>query len=291
MNVTTNNERLSCVKSAGFILKPNCKEIKEIYLEIKSLFERNNIEVILEDTCAKDLEVTHGVAFDQLCKKVDFLVTLGGDGTLISVARRGFEYQKPVMGINLGTLGFLTDLMPDEIDSFLKKFINDQYRIDDRMMIKAIINGKKVVAFNDIVITRKDVTSMIQLEGYVDEKIFNKYKADGLIVSTPTGSTAYNLSCHGPVVFPLTDAFIVTPISPHSLTQRSLVLPVDFKIKFKNVNKESAVVVIDGHDTYDLENEDTITIQIASKKAKLIHRLERNYFDVLNKKLHWGASK
>ena len=120
--------------------------------------------------------------------------------------------------------------------------------------------------------------------------LFNKYNGDGLIVSTPTGSTAYNLSCNGPVVFPLTDAFIVTPISAHSLTQRPLVLPVDFKITFENTHKEKAVVVIDGHDIYDLNPSDVITIEVASSKAQLIHRVERNYFDVLNKKLHWGAN-
>ncbi|MEA3512562.1 MAG: NAD(+) kinase, partial [Campylobacterota bacterium] len=123
-----------------------------------------------------------------------------------------------------------------------------------------------------------------------NNRLFNKYNGDGLIVSTPTGSTAYNLSCNGPVVYPLTDAFIVTPISAHSLTQRPLVLPVDFKITFENTNIEEAVVIIDGHDTYELKSKDIITIQIASLKAKLIHRVERNYFDVLNKKLHWGAN-
>ena len=253
------------------------------------MFEEAEIQVLLEKESAEQLKITDGLDFKTLCKKSDFLVTLGGDGTLISVTRRSFKYQKAVMGINLGTLGFLTDIMPNEIHDFLKKFKNDDYRIDNRMMIKATINNDEVVSFNDVVISREAISGMIKLDGKIDGKIFNKYNGDGLIVSTPTGSTAYNLSCNGPVVFPLTDAFIVTPISAHSLTQRPLVLPVDFKITFENTDKVKAVVIIDGHDIYDLNPSDIITIEVASSKAKLIHRSEGNYFDVLNKKLNWGA--
>lgn len=289
MNITQNGTLLDFQNKAGFILKPDCLQIKDVYLSIKTIFEKHNIKVILESNCAKRLGLAGGLEFDQLCENVDFLVTLGGDGTLISVARRGFKYQKAVMGINMGTLGFLTDIMPDELDDFLYKFCSNKYRIDYRMMIKAVVGKEEMVAFNDIVITRKDVTGMIKLDGFVDKRLFNKYNGDGLIISTPTGSTAYNLSCNGPVVFPLTEAFIVTPISAHSLTQRPLVLPVDFKISFTNTNKQTAVIIVDGHDTYDLEPNESVIIQIASKKAKLIHRIERNYFDVLNKKLQWGA--
>jgi len=289
MNFMQNNAILKKIDQAGFILKPDALDIKDTYLDIKKIFEEYGIEVLLEKTSAEQLSLDGGMDFDTLCKKSDFLVTLGGDGTLISVARRGFKYQKAVMGINLGTLGFLTDIMPDEIASFLQKLKNNDYRIDKRMMIKATINGKEVVAFNDVVISRDVVSGMIQLDAKVNNILFNKYNGDGLIVSTPTGSTAYNLSCNGPVVYPLTDAFIVTPISAHSLTQRPLVLPVDFEISFENTSKERAVVIIDGHDIYDLNSNDVITIEIAASKAQLIHRCERNYFDVLNKKLHWGA--
>jgi len=289
MNFMLNNEVLEKTEIAGFILKPDALDIKDIYLEIKTMFESFGIKVLLEKKSAEQLNINNGLDFDTLCLESDFLVTLGGDGTLISVARRGFKYQKAVMGINLGTLGFLTDIMPNEIDSFLKKFKKNDYRIDKRMMIKATINGDEIVAFNDVVISRNVVSGMIKLDAKVNNILFNKYYGDGLIVSTPTGSTAYNLSCNGPVVFPLTDAFIVTPISAHSLTQRPLVLPVDFKITFENADKEKAIVIIDGHDIYDLNPSDVITIEVASSKAQLIHRCERNYFDVLNKKLHWGA--
>jgi len=289
MNFIQNNPILNKIEIAGFILKPDAVDIKDIYLDIKKMFEDVGIKVLLEKTSAEQLCIKGGLEFDTLCLKSDFLVTLGGDGTLISVARRGFKYQKAVMGINLGTLGFLTDIMPDEIESFLIKFKSNKYRIDKRMMIKATINGKEIVSFNDVVISRNVVSGMIKLDAKINNKLFNKYNGDGLIVSTPSGSTAYNLSCNGPIVFPLTDAFIVTPISAHSLTQRPLILPVDFKITFINADKEKAIVIIDGHDMYDLNPKDVVTIEIASSKAQLIHRCERNYFDVLNEKLHWGA--
>lgn len=289
MNIMHNNEILEKNDVAGFILKPEASDIRDIYLEIKTIFEEHNIEVLLEKESADTIKMSSGIEFEELCQKCDFLVTLGGDGTLISVARRSFKYQKAVMGINLGTLGFLTDIMPNEINTFLTKFKEDDYRIDKRMMIKATVQGKEVVAFNDVVISKNVVSGMINLDARIGKKLFNKYHGDGLIVSTPTGSTAYNLSCNGPVVFPLTEAFIVTPISAHSLTQRPLVLPVDFKITLENTDKSNATVIIDGHDVYDLEPSDIVTIEVAEGKAQLIHRCERNYFDILNKKLYWGA--
>jgi len=290
MNFMQNNAILNKIDIAGFLLKPDALDIENIYLDIKKMFEDVGIKVLIEKSSAEQLHIKDGLEFDELCEKSDFLVTLGGDGTLISAARRSFKHQKAVMGINLGTLGFLTDIMPDEIESFLQKFKSNDYRIDKRMMIKATIHGKEIVSFNDVVINRNIVSGMIKLEAKVNNLLFNKYDGDGLIVSTPTGSTAYNLSCNGPVVYPLTDAFIVTPISAHSLTQRPLVLPVDFQITFQNVDTQKALVIIDGHDIYDLNPNDIITIEVASSKAQLIHRVERNYFNVLNKKLHWGAN-
>jgi NAD+ kinase len=288
MLITNNNQLLKSQNTAGFILKPEATDIKDIYFQIKKIFEDFNIEVLLEHTSAEQLNIKDGIMFDDLCKKVDFLVTLGGDGTLISTARKAFKYQKPVMGINLGTLGFLTDIMPNEIDIFLKDFQKDIYRIDHRMMITVEVNNQEVVAFNDVVLCREIISGMIHIDAKVDGKLFNKYYGDGLIISTPTGSTAYNLSCNGPVVYPLTEAFIVTPVSPHSLTQRPLVLPADFEITFENTDKKPVSVVIDGQDIYKLQYNDFITIKISPSKAKLIHRVERNYFDVLTEKLQWG---
>jgi NAD+ kinase len=174
----------------------------------------------------------------------------------------------------------------------LPKFINDLkngiYKIDNRMMVEGSVILNKFVAFIDIVISRKSISSMIKIKGKIDGKSFNTYHGDGVIISTPTGSTAYNLSVGGPIVYPLTEAFIVTPVAPHSLTQRPLVMPADFEIEFKIIDNQGAVVIVDGQDIYEIEQNQSIKINIANKKAKMLHRIQRNYFEVLNEKLRWG---
>ena len=287
MSIEKNFELLHNIKSAGIILRPSSPELKDIYLKIKELFEKADIEILLEDNSANMISLK-GIALDELCSKVDFLISVGGDGTLLSVVRKSYKYDKPVLGINLGTLGFLTDISMEQLPSFIKDLKKDIYKIDNRMMVEGSINLNKFVAFNDIVISRKSISSMIKISAKIDGKHFNSYDGDGVIVSTPTGSTAYNLSVGGPIVHPLTDAFIVTPVAPHSLTQRPLVMPAEFEIEFKIIDNQGAVVIVDGQDIYEVEQNQSIKVKIASKKAKMIHRIQRNYFEVLNEKLRWG---
>ena len=287
MRLNKSNELLTSFSKAGIILRPTSPELKPIYENIKSIFEKYNIEVFLENNSAKMIN-KKGLQLDELCEKIDFLVSVGGDGTLLSVVRKSYNYKKPVLGINLGTLGFLTDISMNEIESFLKNFTNKNYRIDSRMLIEGTLNLNSFVAFNDIVITRKSISSMIKIDAKIDDKHFNSYYGDGIIISTPTGSTAYNLSVGGPILYPLTEAFLVTPVAPHSLTQRPLVMPADFEIEFTITDSQGAVVIADGQDIYELEQNDSIKIKIAKQNAKMIHRCERNYFDVLSEKLRWG---
>ncbi|QKE29567.1 inorganic polyphosphate/ATP-NAD kinase [Arcobacter acticola] len=287
MRIEKNFELLPNIKSAGIILRPSSPELKEIYLKIKELFQKADIEILLEDNSANMISLK-GIPLNDLCRKVDFLISVGGDGTLLSVVRKSFKYDKPVLGINLGTLGFLTDISMEQLPSFIKDLKNNIYKIDNRMMVEGSVNLNKFVAFNDIVISRKSISSMIKISAKIDGKHFNSYDGDGVIVSTPTGSTAYNLSVGGPIVYPLTEAFIVTPVAPHSLTQRPLVMPADFEIEFKIIDNQGAVVIVDGQDIYEVEQNQSIKIKIASKKAKMIHRVQRNYFEVLNEKLRWG---
>jgi NAD+ kinase len=287
MRIEKNFELLHNIKSAGIILRPSSPELKDIYLKIRELFEKADIEIFLEDNSANMISLK-GISLDELCSKVDFLISVGGDGTLLSVVRKSFKYDKPVLGINLGTLGFLTDISMEQLPSFIKDLKNSIYKVDNRMMVEGSINLNKFVAFNDIVISRKSISSMIKISAKIDGKHFNSYHGDGVIVSTPTGSTAYNLSVGGPIVHPLTDAFIVTPVAPHSLTQRPLVMPADFEIEFKIIDNQGAVVIVDGQDIYEVEQNQSIKVKIASKRAKMIHRVQRNYFEVLNEKLRWG---
>jgi NAD+ kinase len=153
------------------------------------------------------------------------------------------------------------------------------------MVIEIEYKNRSLYAFNDVVISKDVISSMINIQIDTNESFLNTYRGDGLIISTPTGSTAYNLSAGGPVVYPLTESFIITPICPHSLTQRPLVIPSNFVLEAK-VKENFAKLILDGQEIYDLN--DRITLKKAKKPAKLIHRLERNYFDVLREKLHWG---
>ncbi|WP_121627996.1 NAD(+)/NADH kinase [Poseidonibacter antarcticus] len=287
MRSNKNQELVSPLRKAGIVLRPSSPKLKTVYVEIKSILEKNNIEVFLEDNSANMIN-DKGLALDELCTKVDFLVSVGGDGTLLSVVRRSFAFNKPVLGINLGTLGFLTDISMEELENFIIDLNNNNYRIDNRMMIKGTLNLNSFVAFNDIVITRKSISSMIKIDAKIDNKHFNSYYGDGVIISTPTGSTAYNLSVGGPIVYPLTEAFIITPVAPHSLTQRPLVMPADFQIEFTSTDSNGAVVIVDGQDIYELEQNESIKIKIAKQSARMLHRCKRNYFEVLNEKLRWG---
>ncbi|HEY9128467.1 MAG TPA: NAD(+)/NADH kinase [Sulfurovum sp.] len=286
------NQKLDQIKTAGFILKPNDPDIKGLYERIKGQFEARGISVLLASNSAKMIG-EQGIKFKDMCEVSDFLVSLGGDGTLLSLVRRSYGYNKPVVGINAGNLGFLADITIDDVDNFLDQLLKGVYRIDDRMMIEGCVRTKdgemkKFFAFNDVVITRPVVSKMANINAAIDGEWFNTYKGDGLIISTPTGSTAYNLAAGGPMMYPLTQAFILTPILAHSLSnQRPLVVPADFTIELSS-SKEKLIAVIDGQDNYEMHEGDILTIRGAVEGAKLLHRKERNYFSVLREKLKWG---
>lgn len=278
------------LKKVGVVLRPSTPELKDMFYQTKRTFEAHGIEVMIDNISGGMIGVL-GQDFHLMCKDIDMLVTIGGDGTLISAARRSFEYHIPVLGVHAGKLGFLADLDFSELEEFVELLVKGEYRIDKRAMLEATITtgegSKRIVAFNDIVITRPSISKMIHLDTFVDEKPFNTYYGDGVIVSTPTGSTAYNLSAGGPVLFPLTQVFALTPICPHSLTQRPVVLPGHFAIEVKTPDK-SALAVVDGQDMYEFGAGDCIRIQLATESAQLVHRKEFNYFEVLKEKLSWG---
>ncbi len=282
--------KLESINRIGIILRPSTPELKEMFLEAKRIFESRGIEVSIDHISGGMIDVM-GQPFEMLCQNSDFLVTIGGDGTLISAVRRSYAYQLPVLGIHAGKLGFLADLDFTELEVFVDKLKRGEYRIDKRAMLQATIVTKhgenKVVAFNDIVLTRPSISKMIRLETYVDGKNFNTYYGDGVVISTPTGSTAYNLSAGGPVLFPHTNVFALTPICPHSLTQRPVVLPGHFEIEIKTPDA-SALLIVDGQDMVEITDSDTVHIKLAEGGAHLIHRCEFNYFDVLREKLGWG---
>ncbi|MCD4668729.1 MAG: NAD(+)/NADH kinase [Sulfurimonas sp.] len=278
------------IKKVGVVLRPSTPELKSSFYKLQDIFLTHGMEVYVDSISGAMINIM-GMEFDLLCKQCDILVTLGGDGTLISAARRSFNYDIPVFGVYAGNLGFLADVSMDELDEFVKNLACGNFRIDERSVLEAttIKDGVKIKmhAFNDVVFTRPSISSMIHVETLVDKKSFNTYYGDGVIVSTPTGSTAYNLSAGGPVLFPLTKVFTLTPICPHSLTQRPMVLPGEFSIEMKTSDCK-ALIIIDGQDMHEFEKGDSLHIKLSPKPIRLIHRNEFNYFDVLKEKLGWG---
>jgi len=278
------------IEKIGVVLRPLTPEIKDSYIKLESIFKSYDIEVFLESRSAVMIGMS-GESFESICTKADMLVTIGGDGTLISSVRKSFDFDIPILGVHAGNLGFLADLSLDELDSFVQKIVDGEYRVDERAVLEATVikNSQecKMYAFNDIVLTRTSVSNMIHIETLVDSKAFNTYYGDGVIVSTPTGSTAYNLSAGGPVMFPMTNVFALTPICPHSLTQRPVILPGKFAIEMKT-SEERALIIIDGQDMHELGLDESVHIKLATKTVKLIHKEEYNYFNVLKEKLGWG---
>ncbi len=275
------------LNTAGIVFKPNSQQLKPNYTQILDTLTQHNIGYILESKSAKIIGKS-GISIQELCSKCDFMLCVGGDGTLIATVRKSYGYDIPILGINFGKLGFLIDLSEYEFADFLKKMQKDEFRIDERLMLKLCIDGKSYYGFNDIVLCKKTMRGLVDIDATIDNKRFNHYRGDGVIISTPTGSTAYNLSCGGPVVYPLGRGIVVTPISPHSLTQRPVVLPEVFDIQFQSVGADDIKIIIDGQESLSLTKNHKITISQASKKARLIHRNEFNYFDILSQKLRWG---
>ena len=247
MHLLKSHEQIENLEVAGLSIRPDSPDLKKYYLILKDALQKYGIKLLLDEKSARQFGL-QGIPEKELFEKSDILISIGGDGTLLSLSRRSYHYHKPILGINAGNLGFLTDVKLDEIEEFIEKIIHKKYRIDHRMVMEVIllsqVGNKSLIAFNDIVLSRPSIDGMVNVDAYVTsheahmvKKHLNRYYGDGVIISTPTGSTAYNLSAGGPIVYPLTEALIVTPICPHSLTERPLVLPADFEISFGGFSK------------------------------------------------------
>ncbi|MBR1866498.1 MAG: NAD(+)/NADH kinase [Lachnospiraceae bacterium] len=230
-------------------------------------------------------------------ERFDGILALGGDGTILKVSRDLRQMNIPVVGVNLGTLGFLTEVEPDQIFPVLDRLFADDYEMEERMNIHgAIYKEQKAVplhedvALNDIVITRAGFSRVIGLKIFVNGKVMDIYEADGVIVSTPTGSTGYNLSAGGPIVSPKTSLMIVTPISPHSLTSKSIVLSSEDEIgievlKMRKAQKEEAIVNFDGQPGIQLSAGDRIMIRRSASVTRMIKMFDVSFYEVLREKI------
>ena len=228
----------------------------------------------------------------------DLIISIGGDGTMLKSAKLSHQHQIPVTGINKGRLGFLTDINPSTANKTINNLISGKFITEDRLLIETIINQDGIknsigIALNDVAIRRKETGRMMKVTTSIDGNYINQHEGDGFIVSTPTGSTAYSLSCGGPILKPDVEAFILVPICPHSLNDRPMVIPSNSEILIEPIlnTGEIAEIALDGDSSYEIKQGETIIINATKTPIKLIHPEDYDYFDVLRSKLLWGSNK
>ena len=223
---------------------------------------------------------------DSVLKNCDLVITIGGDGTIIHTSKRACLYQKPVLGINLGRIGFVAGLEPNELKN-LKKITSNDFTIENRMMLDIYINDKKFFALNDAVFSAGKISGLVDLNVAFNDNKINQYRADGIIIATPTGSTAYSLSAGGPVVEPNMKCILLTPICSHSLFSRSIVFGEDSNLSIYSAkeNNRQLYLTIDGEKSIKLSYDDVVEITVSKTQVGLINLSENNFYDVLNQKL------
>lgn len=229
----------------------------------------------------------------ELPAEVDLIVVLGGDGTLLSMARAVGDLGVPILGVNLGDLGFLTATTLDEMLPAVEAALAGQMAVDERMMLTARLsrNGQSLgewSALNDVVIMKSAMSRIVSLSVSAEGRYATAYRADGLIVSTPTGSTAYGLSAGGPIVFPAMDAMVLTPIASHTLTNRPIVLPASHRVEVTLTTDQEVMVTVDGQVGMPLRQGDVVAVAKAAARLRLLHFPEKDFFNVLRTKLKWG---
>ena len=275
--------------------KPGLKEALAVLLES---LERAGIDHALDEALGGVVPPGLPRAHLRLRKRdaclegADMLVALGGDGTILSAARAVGRKRIPILGVNLGTLGFLAELAPGELASSVGDILSGMYVVDERLVIEVRTGaepGKVFAAMNDIVLDKSRSSRVIDIETHIDGAFAVTYRGDGVVVSTPTGSTAYALSNGGPIVTPGSDVIGITPISPHTLSGRPLVVPASSVIRIV-AHSESAEILLaaDGQEVAFLPPPAEITVRKADYTVRLVRRKDRSYFDLLRAKLHWG---
>ncbi len=279
----------------GNIRKPT---FLEVLVDILNYFDNLKINYYIESSSAKLLKeklkdnvpTKRILNSEDLFKKSDIVIAFGGDGTILNVARMIGRKQVPILGINLGKLGFLAEVTVEEMKTCISEIIQHNYIIEDRMVLEARVPNRKKIFYglNDIVIDRGAYKRVIELEVYVNSQYLVTYAADGLIVTTPTGSTAYSLAVGGPVVAPGTEVVMINPIAAHTLTARPLIIPDDSVIKVKSLTKVNIHLTADGQDELFLKSPCEIVIKKTNYTVKLIKQKRSSYFDLLRAKLLWG---
>lgn len=290
------NDGIKCV---GVVVKPNHKEAWATACELSDWLEKRGIELIgkpHEEAERVNAEICDidAVKAEKFQSEADLIVVLGGDGTMISAARLVGNREVLVLGINYGSLGYLTEFRIEEMFSALEDILEGRYELDRRVMLEVEHRrGGQLLArgrvLNDVVINKAILARIIEIEVSLNNLFVNSFRADGLIVSTPTGSTAYNLSAGGPIVYPSMNAVVLTPICPFTLTNRPIVVPDEAEITLRLKNESDGVVLtLDGQIGHSMKTDDSVSIRKSPTTFNLVQPPNRNYFDVLRNKLKWG---
>ena len=288
------------MKRIGIIAKKNKPEAVPIANHLMAWLRSRKIEVYIEEEIGQLLLPTSAEPSLKTIKRetipidMEMIIVLGGDGTLLSVARQVWNKNIPILGVNLGGLGFLTEITLDELYRVLERVIQDDFEINEREVLNAAVirRGERIAEFtvlNDAVINKGALARIIDLETTINGEYLSTFRSDGLIISTPTGSTAYNLSAGGPIVYPSLHTIIITPICPHTLTIRPIIIPDDVKIRATLKSRsEEVLLTLDGQQGFTLEFEDVLEVGKAEGRILLIKSPYRHYFQLLREKLKWG---
>jgi len=291
---------MSSIKRIGIVLKPHQPDALKTICQLVAWLGERDITLFGGPEIERErIEHQTGCAVQQvesekLAAEVDLMLVLGGDGTMIATARLIGDQEVPVLGINYGGLGYLAEFRIEELYTALESILSGNYRLDRRVMLAVELRRgndppKTSRVLNDVVINKSALARIIEIETYFDRYFVNSFRSDGLIVSTPTGSTAYNLSAGGPVIFPSMNAVVITPICPFTLSNRPIVVPdnAEIELLLKTDNEEVALT-LDGQVGFPMEVEDRVVIRKSGTTFNIIQPSNRNYFDVLRNKLRWG---
>ena len=282
--------------SVGLIVNYKKEKTRETACRIINWLNYKKLKVCIEGNMGNEIGKEElNCPTEKFLKKVDLIISLGGDGTLLRAARLAAAENIPVFGVNLGGLGFLTQIGIDDLGKSLEKLYQGRYFLDERMMLSCIVKRKeeeikKITALNDVVIGKGAFARIICLATYVNNDYVITYSADGLVVSTPTGSTAYSLSAGGPIVNPNINSIILTPICPHTLSARPLIIGENDQVKIKlELSEEKVMVTIDGQEGFTLRPNDEVIIKKSEHKARLITFKEKSFYAILREKLRWSG--
>ncbi len=291
--------KITC-KTIGIIANTTKENVNLVVSELIKKLKANKFDFLLSNSLlkhqefiTKEIKKSRFVTEDKLCKNSDLIISIGGDGTMLTSAYKAQFYDKPVLGINYGKLGFLAEANINQIDVLIDEIKRNSIKIEERILITAEVIGHKVerlFAINDIVVDKGGWPKMIELELIVNKEYVTTFSADGIVVATPTGSTGYSLSIGGPIVSPLTDAITLSPISPHSLTVRPIVLPSNHEILIKADSHHKEILVnCDGQRVFAFPPPLQIKITKSKRSLKLVRTSLTSYFETLRNKLLWGV--